>query len=119
MTENTIVIHNDENAREAIVFQYNENDLDALIQESNPTSKVFYLPRRTYEKRNLLVFVDGYRTTNYYIAGDTIVLQDKEIPSSIEVYVFKQYDYLYLDKNKYNSRNYDFITKNIKRSIFF
>jgi hypothetical protein len=99
------------------VFQYNPYDLDAVIQEYKPQSRMFYLPNRTYESRNLLVFVNGCRTTNYEIAGDVLVLP--ELPVTLEVYVFKPYDYLYVDENKYNSKSLDFITKNIKRSIFF
>ena len=115
--EHTKVLFNDTSAKECIVFQFNDDDLDDLIQEMNPLGRVFNLPNRTYEKKNLLVFVDGYRTTDYEIRGDQLVLS--VIPKTVEIYVFKQYDYLYLDDNKYNSNSYNFITKNIKRSIFF
>jgi hypothetical protein len=116
-TEHTKVLFNDTNAKECIVFQFNDDDLDDLIQEYKPTTDTFKLPNRNYEKRNLLVFVDGYRTTDYVISDDKLVLS--KVPDTIEIYVFKKYDYLYLDDNKYNSNSYNFITKNIKRSIFF
>lgn len=117
LTEKSIVVYNNENAKECVVFQYNPYDLDAIIQEYKPQSRMFYLPNRTYESKNILVFVNGYRTTNYEIAGDILVLPEQ--PVTLEVYVFKPYDYLYVDENKYDSKSLDFITKNIKRSIFF
>ena len=117
LTEKSIVVYGNENAKECVVFQYNPYDLDAIVQEYKPQSRMFYLPHKQYESRNLLVFVNGYRTTNYEIAGDVLVLP--ELPTTLEVYVFKPYDYLYVDENKYDSRSFDFITKNIKRSIFF
>ena len=118
LNEHTKVVFNDINAKECIIFQFNDDDLDDIIQRYMPNTNVFYLPHRNYEKRNLLVFVDGYRITDYTLMSDgSLVL--KNIPNTIEIYVFKQYDYLYVDENKYNNNSYNFITKNIKRSIFF
>ena len=118
-TERTNVIQNVTNGKECIVFQYNQEDLDAIIEEKHPSSRFFTLPDVGYTKDNILTFKNGIRTTDYYIVGDKIAFNDNGAIDTIEIYVFKKYDYLFIDDNKYNKNCYDFTIKNIKRSIFF
>ena len=44
----------------------------------------------------------GKLTKNYYIEGDKLVIDKNIILDTIELYVFKKYDYLYITNNKYN-----------------
>ena len=118
LTEDSIVLSGDSSVKTCVVFQYNPKDLDALIQEYQPKQKMFELPHGNYEKRNILVFVNGYQTTNYTCEKNIIVVHSDNI-ETLEIYVFKPYDYLYVDENKYNNNYYDFTVKNIKQNMFF
>ena len=118
-TEKTDIIQNIINSKECIVFQYNPEDLDSIIEEKHPSSRFFNLPEVGYTKDNILAFKNGVRTTDYYIFGDKIAFKEEDVIDTIEIYAFKKYDYLFIDENKYNKNCYDFTIKNIKRSIFF
>ena len=118
-TQKTDVIYKVANSKECIVYQYNPDDLDAIIEEKLPTSKNFTLPEVGYTKNNILLFKNGIKSTDYSIAGDVLKLTGDDIVDTIEIYVFKKLDYLFVDDNKYNQNCYNFIVKNIKRSIFF
>lgn len=112
------VIKQNIESNECVIFQYNKDDLDAIIEQKNPTSKFFTLPSVGYNKNNILVFVNGLYTKKYYIEGNMIVFNEN-ILNTVEIYVFKKYDYLHIDTNKYNNNYNNFIVKNIKRSLFF
>jgi hypothetical protein len=118
-TQKTDVIYKVANSKECIVYQYNPDDLDAIIEEKLPTSRNFTLPEVGYTKNNILLFKNGIKSTDYSIAGDVLKLTGDDIVDTIEIYVFKKLDYLFVDDNKYNKNCYNFIVKNIKRSIFF
>ena len=118
-TQRTDVIHKIENSKECVVFQYNADDLFYTIEEKLPSSRNFILPEVGYMKDNILVFKNGIKTTDYSINGDVLKLNGDDIIDTVEIYVFKKLDYLFVDDNKYNQNCYNFIVKNIKRSIFF
>lgn len=117
--QNTEVAYKENSGKECIVFQYNPDDLDAIIEEKLPTSRNFILPEVGYTKNNILLFKNGIKSTDYSITGDILKLTGDDIVDTIEIYVFKKLDYLFVDDNKYNQKCYNFIVKNIKRSIFF
>ena len=119
LNQNSLVIYRKNDAKECVIFQYNPNDIESIIEEKYPTSRIFSLPNVGYFKINLLVFVNGIRTNDYYIEGDKIVFPNGVTLDTVEIYVFKKYDYLFVEDNKYNQNNYNFIVQNIKRSLFF
>ena len=61
-------------AKEIVVFEYNPEDIEYKIEVSNPSTRIFELPSVGYTKDKILVFKNGFKTLDYYIAGDTLVL---------------------------------------------
>lgn len=126
-TEKTDIVNTIINAKECIIYQYNPNDIEAIIELKNDgktpmmETRRFTLPKKGvyYTKDNLLVFKNGVRTTDYQILGNELKLNGDDTLDTVEIYVFKRYDYLFVDENKYNQKCYNFTIKNLKRSIFF
>ena len=97
------------------VFEYNPDDIETIIQEESYSSRFITLPRGGVIKQNLLVFRSGLQTSDYYISGNTLCFNTNVKNETIEVYLFRPYDYLFVTESPYN-KNYDaFIPKNIKR----
>ena len=106
-------------AKECVIFQYHSNDVENIISVRNPETHIFNIPGLDLVTReHLMIFKNGYLTFDYRIAGDDIIFDDKNI-QTVEIYRFKKYDYLLIDKNKYNKNQKDFILTNIKRSVYF
>jgi hypothetical protein len=126
-TERTDIVNTIINAKECVIYQYNPNDIEAIIELKNDgktpmmEARRFTLPNKGvyYTKDNLLVFKNGVRTTDYQILGNELKLNGDDTLDTVEIYVFKRYDYLFVDENKYNQKCYNFTIKNLKRSIFF
>ena len=119
LNQKSLVITQKTNSKECVIFQYNPNDIESIVEVKHPSYRIFSLPNVGYMKQNLLVFVNGIRTNNYFIEGNKLVFPNNITLDTVEIYVFKKYDYLFVEDNKYNQNYYNFIVQNIKRSLFF
>lgn len=100
---------------DVVIFQYNENDIDDIIRSRNTTNRFYKLSRNGCIPQECLVFKNGLRTKDYYISGDILCFNSMKQEDFVEIYVFKNYDYLFMHDDKYNCKCKEFVISNIKR----
>ena len=105
--------------QEIVMFQYSSDDIEQYIYMTNTKNRFIELSRVGFLPKNLLVFKNGFLTSDYYISSNLLVFNTLKTSDYIEIYAFREYDYLFVNKNKYNNHYREFIITNIKRSRYF
>lgn len=113
--ENLVFVKKDNSVKNITVFQYNPDDVEFMEFRDGSKGRFFQLPRVGFMKLNTLVFKNGYRTDDYYIAGDMLCLNSLEKNETAEVYAFSEYDYNFIKTMPHNYKQKAFIVSNIKR----
>lgn len=97
--DNLVVKTDLENSREIVVFNYNPDDIQYVVKEQQ--EKYVFPDYYAYDlRRYALVFINGIREKAYVVNGNEIVL-DLKPTDKLEIYVFKKYDYNWIDEVRY------------------
>lgn len=107
------------NEQDIVMFQYNNDDMENYYYRTNSTNRFFELASVGYLPCNVMVFKNGLLTDDFYISGNVLALNSLKNTDFVEIYTFDSYDYLFINKNKYNNHCREFTVTNIKRSRYF